>query len=146
MVLLTIHSGTFFRSYSSFHALENIYSFFFCLFWKACLTIIIFHKRFFSCNKTNRYLILFIDYHVSTARQCTKQDLQTETECLHKKFEKQVKKDYTESKKHLFIHSEGVRLRIQCFNLYFNSGFWTFSTVIDWDLFSAITSHSPRTT
>ena len=57
------------------------------------------------------------------AKRSKKQDTHTETESLHKKFKKQVKKNDTESKKDLFIHSEGVRLRIQCFNLYFNSGF-----------------------
>jgi len=38
--------------------------------------------------------MVFIDYHVSTARQSTKQDSQTEIESLHKKFKKSHERLY----------------------------------------------------
>jgi len=80
-------------------------------------------KDFFSFEKPNRplmFLPLITFLQQGGAR--SKINIQKQ-KVLTMKFKKQVKKDYTESKKHLFIHSEGVRLRIQCFNLYFNSGF-----------------------
>lgn len=76
-----------------------------------------------------------------------KQDyMQRNKNTILKKFKKKVKKDYKQSKNHLFVHFEGISLWIQCFDLYLNSGFWTFSAVIARDLFSTITSHSPQTT